>query len=159
MTDESTMKCEFPASIKIKICETFENAEPSIKSTFRGILIDLRAESWNASDSMRFSRELFSNETDESDWQYEKHDEQRDSIFRGIMIDVIDWSRKEPRPMFATRRLAAREGKKANDGTMTSSDANPMTLANSAATQTLTPAMTTEVLDILRREIEGCLKN
>jgi hypothetical protein len=30
---ESTMKCEFPASIKIKICDIFENAEPLIKRT------------------------------------------------------------------------------------------------------------------------------
>jgi hypothetical protein len=61
------MKCEFPASIEIKICEITENAEPSIKSTSRGIMIDLRAESWNADDSMHFSRESFSNEIDESD--------------------------------------------------------------------------------------------
>jgi hypothetical protein len=38
------MKCEFPASIEIKICEIAENAEPSIKSTSRGIVIDLIAE-------------------------------------------------------------------------------------------------------------------
>jgi hypothetical protein len=44
-------------------------------STFRGIVIDLRAESWNACDSMCFSRESFSNEIDESDSQSEKHDE------------------------------------------------------------------------------------
>jgi hypothetical protein len=44
MNDESTMKCEFPASIEIEICEIFENAEPSIKSTSRGIVIDSRAE-------------------------------------------------------------------------------------------------------------------
>jgi hypothetical protein len=31
MNDESTMKCEFPASIEIEICEIVENAEPSIK--------------------------------------------------------------------------------------------------------------------------------
>jgi hypothetical protein len=47
------------------------------------------AEPRNVSDSMRFSRESFSNEIDESDSQFEKHDEQRDSAFRGMMIDVI----------------------------------------------------------------------
>jgi hypothetical protein len=52
MNDESTMKCEFPASIEIEI---FENAEPSIKSTPRGIVIDSRAESENAHDSIRFN--------------------------------------------------------------------------------------------------------
>jgi hypothetical protein len=36
--DESTLKCEFPASIEIKICEIFGNAESSIKSTSRGII-------------------------------------------------------------------------------------------------------------------------
>jgi hypothetical protein len=99
---------------------------------------------------MRLSRESFSNEIDESDLQFKKHDEQRTSTFRGKMIDVIGWLRKEARSMFATRRLAAREGKKADDGTIRSSpDSNPTTVADSAATQTLTPAMTTDVLDIL----------
>jgi hypothetical protein len=107
--------------------------------TFRGIVIDLRAESRNASDSMRVSRESFSNEIDESDSQFAKHDEQRDSAFRGMMIDVIGGRLKEVRD-----RLAVREGKKADDGTMTSSlDANPTTVADSAATQILTPATTT----------------
>jgi hypothetical protein len=77
MNDESTVKCEFPASIEIENGETFENAEPSIKSISRGILIDLKAENENASDSMRFSRESFSNEVDESDRQFERHDERR----------------------------------------------------------------------------------
>jgi hypothetical protein len=67
MNDESTMKCEFPASIEIEICRIFENAEPSIKSTFRGIMIDLRPQELNAYDSMRLSRESFSNEIDESE--------------------------------------------------------------------------------------------
>jgi hypothetical protein len=55
-------------------------------STCRGIVIDLRAESLNADDSMRFNRESFSNE---SEGQNEKHDEQRISILKGI---VISWS-------------------------------------------------------------------
>jgi hypothetical protein len=38
---------------------------------------------------MHFSRESFSNEIDESDSQNEKHDEQRISTSRGIVIDVI----------------------------------------------------------------------
>jgi hypothetical protein len=44
MNDESTMEFEFPTSIEIEMFEIFENAEPSIKSTSRGIVIDLRAE-------------------------------------------------------------------------------------------------------------------
>jgi hypothetical protein len=36
---------------------------------------------------MRLSRESFLNEIDESDLQFEKHDEQRMSTFRGIVID------------------------------------------------------------------------
>jgi hypothetical protein len=40
--DESTMKYEFPASIEIEIYAIFKNAEPSIKSTSRRIVIDLR---------------------------------------------------------------------------------------------------------------------
>jgi hypothetical protein len=105
MNDESTMKCEFPASIEIKIYEIFENAKPSIKSTSRGIIIDLRAESRNASDSMRVSRESFSNEIDESDSQFAKHDEQRDSAFRGIVIDVIG----RPGPLAGECRRRHRE--------------------------------------------------
>jgi hypothetical protein len=56
----------------------FANAEPSINSTSRGIVIDLREESRNASDSIRFNRESFSNEIDEideSELYDEKHDE------------------------------------------------------------------------------------
>jgi hypothetical protein len=36
---------------------------------------------------MRVNRDSDSNEIDESDAQYEKHDEQRISTVRGIMID------------------------------------------------------------------------
>jgi hypothetical protein len=69
-----------------------------------------------------------------------------------MMIDVIGWLSKERRLMFATRKLAAREGKKVDDGTKTSSpDANPTTVAGPAATQTLRPAITTYVLDILMK--------
>jgi hypothetical protein len=68
------------------------------------------------------------------------------------MIDVIGWLSKEPWSMFATRRLAAREGKKADDGTIrTSPDSNPTTVDDSASTQTLTPVTTTDVLDILMK--------
>jgi hypothetical protein len=52
--------------------------------------------------------------------------------------------------MRVTRSVAAREGKKADDGTMTTSpDANPTTVADSADAQTLTPATTISVLVIL----------
>jgi hypothetical protein len=41
-------------------------------------VIELREEQQaNASDSIRINSESVSNEIDESDWQYEKHDEQR----------------------------------------------------------------------------------
>jgi hypothetical protein len=97
-------------------------------------VIDLRPEPENAFDSMRLNRESFSNEIDESDLQYEKHEEQRISAFRGIVIDVIRWHSKECAPMCVTRRLAAREGKKADDGIMTSSpDVSPTTVADPAA--------------------------
>jgi hypothetical protein len=44
----------------------------------------------NASDSIRFNRESDANEIDESDPQYEKHDDPRISTFRGISIDRSD---------------------------------------------------------------------
>jgi hypothetical protein len=104
MNDESTMKCEFPVSIEIEIWKLyiFENAVPSIKSTSRGIIIDLRAEPQNAYDSMRFSRESCSNEFDESDLQDKKHDEQIISTFRGI---VIDW-RPESKNAYDSMRFS-----------------------------------------------------
>jgi hypothetical protein len=82
--DESTMKREFPDSMEIerferlkilKRSEISENAEPSIKSTPRGSVIDLRPERENAFDSMRRNSESGSNDIDESDLQSEKHDE------------------------------------------------------------------------------------
>jgi hypothetical protein len=51
---------------------------------------------------MRFSRELFSNEIDESDRQFEKHDEQRISTFRGIVIDLG----AEPKNAFDSMRFS-----------------------------------------------------
>jgi hypothetical protein len=71
-------------------------------------VIDLKVEPENASDSMRCSRESFSNEIDESEWQFEKYDQRRTAVSRGIVINVIDWSSKEYAPMQATRALAAR---------------------------------------------------
>jgi hypothetical protein len=41
----------------------------------------------NAFDSIRVNREFDSNEIDESDWQFSKHDNPRISTFRGISID------------------------------------------------------------------------
>jgi hypothetical protein len=40
-------------------------------------VIDLREEQTNTLDSMRVNSESISNEIDESELQYEKHDEQR----------------------------------------------------------------------------------
>jgi hypothetical protein len=91
------------------------------------------AEEDNAVDLMCFSRESFSNETDESESHSPKHDEQRISTFRGIVTDVIGWPWKEPRAMRVTRRLAARDEKNADDGMMTSlPDANQTTVADPA---------------------------
>jgi hypothetical protein len=88
-------RCATP-DVGYPICEIFKKAEPSIKSTPRGIVTDSRAEPENAYDAIRFSRESFSNEIHESDQQHEKHDEQRDSAFRGMMmIDVIGRLSKE----------------------------------------------------------------
>jgi hypothetical protein len=61
-----------------------------------------------------------------------------------MIIDVIGWLSGEPCPMFQTRRLAAREGKKADDETMASS-LDPTTVADPFATQTLTPVMRTQL--------------
>jgi hypothetical protein len=98
-------------------------------------VIDLRADHENAFDSMRCSCESFSNEIDESDLQFEKHDEQRIVILKGIVINVIGWHSKERVPMRVTRRLAVRGEKKADDETMRSRpDANPMTVADPSTT-------------------------
>jgi hypothetical protein len=61
----------------------YKKHDEQIISTFRGIVIDLRAESRNASDSMRFSRGSFSNEIDENKSQFEKDDEQEIRHFAG----------------------------------------------------------------------------
>jgi hypothetical protein len=79
------MKCELPTSIEI---EMFKNAEPSIKSTSQGIVIDSRSENENAFDLMRLSRESFSNEIDKNDSQCEKHNKQRTSTLRGIFQHI-----------------------------------------------------------------------
>jgi hypothetical protein len=58
----------------------------------RGIAIDSSDECENASDLIRVNRELDSNEMDESDRQFEKHNEQRISTLRGIIINWCDES-------------------------------------------------------------------
>jgi hypothetical protein len=66
------------------------------------------------------------------------------------VIDVIGWPSKQRAPMRATSRLADKEGKNADDGTKISfSDVNPMTVANPATAETLTPATATEASDML----------
>jgi hypothetical protein len=57
-------------------------------------------------------------------------------------------------------QVGGQRGEKADDGTMASfSDADPMTVADPTITQTVTPAMTTERLDILmKRNCEVCEK-
>jgi hypothetical protein len=80
-------KCVLFESIKTDVNGVDLNAEPSINSTFRGITIDSRVESENASDSIRFNDDDDSNEIDESDPQYEKQPPPRISTSRGIKID------------------------------------------------------------------------
>jgi hypothetical protein len=48
----------------------------------------LRAEQENAFDSMRFSRESLSNEIDEDDLQFGRHDEKRISGCRGTVVNM-----------------------------------------------------------------------
>jgi hypothetical protein len=75
MKHDLTTKCKLSEAIEIEI---FQNAEPSINCTARGIVIDLREEQEeNEFDSTRVNSEFVSNEIDESDLQSEKHDEQR----------------------------------------------------------------------------------
>jgi hypothetical protein len=77
--------------------------------------------------------ESFSNEIDENDWQYEKQNEQRASIFRGIVIDLIGRHSKEHGPMRLSRSVAARKRTKTENRTMTlSPDANPTIVADPA---------------------------
>jgi hypothetical protein len=55
--------------------------------------------------------------------------------------------------MRATRSVAARKGKKADDRTMTiHPDADPTTVTDSADAHTVRPATTTLALDILMRK-------
>jgi hypothetical protein len=66
-----------PDSIKTDFIDVVAKAEPSINSTFRGITIDLSVDDENAYDSIRFNDDGDSNEIDESDLQYAKHDDPR----------------------------------------------------------------------------------
>jgi hypothetical protein len=77
----------FPDSIESEKFSRFENAEPSMNVTFRGITIDCNDDPQNASDSMRFNCDSDSNEIDESDLHSEKHDIPSTSTFRGMTID------------------------------------------------------------------------
>jgi hypothetical protein len=77
MKPDLRTKCALFGSIDTAISRTFENAEPSIKLTQRGMAIDLRNAHENTCDSIRPNSEPVSNEIDESDSQYEKHDEPR----------------------------------------------------------------------------------
>jgi hypothetical protein len=58
--------------------------------TFRGIENEWSEEPPNVSDSNRVTREFDSNDIDESEKQYEKHDDPTISTFRGIEIDWSD---------------------------------------------------------------------
>jgi hypothetical protein len=67
----------FPSSTEIDFDGVSTKAELSTNSTFLGITIDSRLEYENASDSIRFNDDGDSNKIDESDLQYEKHDDPR----------------------------------------------------------------------------------
>jgi hypothetical protein len=68
-----------PISIEIEDNLTLPNAEASMNSTFRGIMIDI-SDDENADDSIRFKCEFGSNVIDESEEQFRKQDEPRISI-------------------------------------------------------------------------------
>jgi hypothetical protein len=56
--------------------------------TAGGLVIDVREELQKVSDSIRVHWKSVSNESDERDWQSEKHDGPRIYTFRGIVIDL-----------------------------------------------------------------------
>jgi hypothetical protein len=62
-------------------------ASDATNNIVEGIKTLCSDESENVSDSIRVNREFDSNEIDESDVQYEKHEEQRISTLLGIKID------------------------------------------------------------------------
>jgi hypothetical protein len=64
------------------------NASPAMNTTLSGSKTKSRRVRANAADSMRFTCDSFSNEIAESDSQLSKHDEQRISTSRGIVIDL-----------------------------------------------------------------------
>jgi hypothetical protein len=66
------------------------NASESMNEIIGGMAIHVRSGASQACHSIRVNRESDSNEIDESDPQYEKHDEQRIPTVRGIMIDRSD---------------------------------------------------------------------
>jgi hypothetical protein len=68
---------------------------------------------------IRRSHESFLNENKESHPQFEKHNEQRNSTVRGIVTDLINSFSKAYPPMDAICKQAARNGKLANAGSMT----------------------------------------
>jgi hypothetical protein len=77
-----------PSSIEIETPGKSQKAEPSIRVTLRGTVIDFRAESEKALDSIRRNWEPFSKETYESDRHRQKHSDVSISTLLGILIDV-----------------------------------------------------------------------
>jgi hypothetical protein len=77
MADDPATEHALSESIGIGIFEMAENAERSTKATPRGTESDLRKESANTFDWIRVNSESLSNEIDEKDMQFGKHDEQR----------------------------------------------------------------------------------
>jgi hypothetical protein len=87
----SQQNCKLSTAIEIEIFETFEKVKPSINWTQPEIATDLRDGQYeNVVGPVHFNSECVPNETDESEWQYEKHDEQRIRIRREIVIDLIE---------------------------------------------------------------------
>jgi hypothetical protein len=66
--------------------------------TLGGIIIDSHHENEKAQNAIRSSREFDSEEMNESDLQFEKHDEQGISMPRAIIIDWNDEMRRQMIP-------------------------------------------------------------
>jgi hypothetical protein len=86
-----------------------KNAPSFTNSTSLGMSIDVRAVYENTPDSIRFSSESLSNETDVSSAQDEKHDSPRILTLRGIAIDLREQYANASRSMNLRCELSSNE--------------------------------------------------
>jgi hypothetical protein len=91
------------------IYEIPKKAKSFTNSRFLGMSMDVRAVYQNTPDSIRFSSESFSNETDLSSAQNEKHDSPRISTLRGIAIDLREQYANTSRSMRLRCELSSNE--------------------------------------------------